>query len=791
MDDNELMVYHMQNLSLEIRSRFTSDMGFVADYLNEGSFVRRKGQAIVHMEALCDMMEAVTGDTRFTEQANKLLEKKKGKKIISLSKKKKNSVTVKGKKAGSAKLTAKIKVGKKTYKKTCTVKVKKASDKTTPTPSTGGTGATPTPSTGGTNVTPPASDGPTATPTAGGGLRKLDDSYKTVTAPKQVDPNTLPTTPPSPAVDPETAVVYDEDFEGLEVGTKKSACDTTEECPDGISRFILRSSAADNNTDKDYLEVIDAKDVPESTNSAYKPRTGKVLKCYRDANSKEWQGPMLNLKGKLEAGATYEVSVWAYSPTSALNFNEQVKATEFTDETYAYMPDRLTETRWTCKGVWKQFKANITVPDDMYFYGFYFQSDDTSKGEIYVDDMKITKKEATSSDKSIASLKDVYKDVFPIVAAGTGSDAILGDKGIEFITNQYNAITPGNEMKPESIMGKKEMTEITVEEAKAKGFYIPEGYEQDEDNKNSKGEIVFPDLDLEMIDKILEVCHEKGLKLRGHTLCWHAQMPTYFFQKAWRPTASKKYNTSKENMDRRLEYFVKSTLEHIVKKDLELAGNDKSKCVLYAYDAVNEYLHSKGAQGTYFHTIYNTLDPEAGTGVTLRPSFVKDTFKWAHEILEKYDRKDVKMFYNDFNCYQCPEEIVHLIDFINEDGQICDGIGMQSHLTTGDPAHSADVYAQALECFRVNMPEMEIQVTELDATLNGKTDQDQAAYYDQIFGSLLQSKKKGAKITGITIWSLHDGVSWRASGKPCLFSGLFAPKSAFYTVIDAKKRYWD
>lgn len=82
VDDNELMVYHMHNLPLEIRSRFTSDMGFVADYLNEGSFVRRKGQAIVHMEALCDMMEAVTGDTRFTEQANKLLEKKKGKKIM-------------------------------------------------------------------------------------------------------------------------------------------------------------------------------------------------------------------------------------------------------------------------------------------------------------------------------------------------------------------------------------------------------------------------------------------------------------------------------------------------------------------------------------------------------------------------------------------------------------------------------------------------------------------------------------------------------------------------------------
>lgn len=715
----------------------------------------------------------------------------KSKKIASLSKKKKNSVTIKGKKAGSTTLTAKIKVGKKTYKKTCKVKVT-AVAKVNPTPK-GGTTSTTTPTPTNNNVTSTPTNNATPTPTGDDTtptLRPLDTSYLSATAPKALDVNTMPTTPPSPAVDPATAVVYDETFEDLEVGTKKSACDTTEECPDGISRFILRSSSADNDTAEDYLEVVDAKDVPESTNSNYQPRSGKVLKCYRAANSKDWQGPMLNLKGQLEAGATYNVRLWAYSPTSQLNFNEQVKATEFTDETYAYMPDRLTESRWLCKGVWKEFNANITVPDDMYFYGFYLQSDDGSKGEIYVDDVKITKVGATSSDKSIASLKDTYSDVFPIVGVGTGSDALLGDKGIEFITNQYNAVTPGNEMKPESIMGKKEMTEITLEEAKEKGFYIPEGFAEDEDNKNKDGNVVVPDLDFDMIDRILETCHEKGLKLRGHTLCWHAQMPTYFFQKAWRTTASKKYNTTKENMDRRLEYFVKSTMEHVVKKDLELAGNDKSKCVLYAYDAVNEYLHSKGAQGTYFHTIYNTADDSVKTGVTLRPSFVKDTFTWAHEVLVKYGREDVKLFYNDYNTYDIPEEIVHLIDFINEDGQVCDGVGMQSHLGVADDFCSADKYAQTLECFRLNMPKMEVQVTELDAGLNGKTDQDQAVYYDQIIGSLLQNKQKGGNITGLVIWSLYDGVSWRASNNPCLFSGLFAPKSAFYAFVDAKKRYW-
>lgn len=79
---------------------------------------------------------------------------KKGKKVVTLSKKAKKSVKIKGKKAGKAKLTAKIKVGKKTYKKKCTITVKKAATKNTPTPTPpGGNKATPTPP-GGNNATP-------------------------------------------------------------------------------------------------------------------------------------------------------------------------------------------------------------------------------------------------------------------------------------------------------------------------------------------------------------------------------------------------------------------------------------------------------------------------------------------------------------------------------------------------------------------------------------------------------------------------------------------------------------
>lgn len=51
----------MNNLSPETRSRFTNDIAFVADYLNEGNFEKRRGQEIAHLEALCDLMEALTG----------------------------------------------------------------------------------------------------------------------------------------------------------------------------------------------------------------------------------------------------------------------------------------------------------------------------------------------------------------------------------------------------------------------------------------------------------------------------------------------------------------------------------------------------------------------------------------------------------------------------------------------------------------------------------------------------------------------------------------------------------
>ena len=82
VDDVKLEVYHMNNLPAEVRNRFTSDLGFVVDYLNEGNFESRKKQKIIHVEALCEMMEALTEDTRFTDLVEELLAKQEEEKEI-------------------------------------------------------------------------------------------------------------------------------------------------------------------------------------------------------------------------------------------------------------------------------------------------------------------------------------------------------------------------------------------------------------------------------------------------------------------------------------------------------------------------------------------------------------------------------------------------------------------------------------------------------------------------------------------------------------------------------------
>ncbi|MCH5266672.1 MAG: endo-1,4-beta-xylanase, partial [Lachnospiraceae bacterium] len=710
------------------------------------------------------------------------------KKIAKITKKKNNFVKVKGLKKGNTTLTAKVKVGKKTYKLKTTVNVTKATMTPKPNPTATAT-ATATNSGGGngggnnggsngdTNTPTPTPATPSPTPT----LRPLT-SVSPVEVPKQ-DADVFPTTPPNPTVDPAKKDTFSADFENQTVGDNITGIDVPEDADEDSDEYESYFDYGD-------IEGVTLRRGATAGDSITVASGGhdsdKCIVIHR--KEKSWQGALVDLTNGTEPGCKYTFTAWVKcaDATATVMMSYQLKATEDTKEEYDNLVIKSNLSEWT------KIEQEISIPDDKYSYGVYFE---TSGGtaDIYLDDITLTQTTVTNPDKTITSLKDTYGTIFDIVGVGAGTASLFGPNGSEFIVDQYNAYTPGNEMKPDAIMGSS-LTTITVEAAKEQGYIIPDDYTKYDDNRknttDNSGDFIVPKLDFTTVDQIMKECHEKGLKLRGHTLVWHEQTPSSFFQQNYRTSNSATYNTTQEVMDVRLEFYIRNVLEHVL-------SSEYADC-LYGYDVVNEYLHSANAASekkTYWGSIYGTPTSGVKSGVTLRPSYVKKAFELADEMLKKHNRKDVKLFYNDYNCYQYPDDVVHLTDFINEDGKICDGIGMQSHLDISQTFHSANNYATALEFFRVNAADLEIHITELDATMvsnedNPLTDRDQAAYYDQIMNAILTNKKNGGNITGLVIWSLYDGVSWRAQKYPCIFSGLYAPKSAFYAVIDAKARYW-
>ena len=319
---------------------------------------------------------------------------------------------------------------------------------------------------------------------------------------------------------------------------------------------------------------------------------------------------------------------------------------------------------------------------------------------------------------------------------------------LNLIKQRYNSITLENEMKPDALLGSSPNL-ISVAEAKSLGYYIPSNYT----------EATVPKINFSTMDKVLKIAYDNGLGVRGHTLVWHGQTPSWLFKTGYNNSAG---YVNQSVMNARMEFYIKSVMNHVY--------TSQYGSVVYAWDVVNEYLHSPAESG--WVKIYGN--------VSTSPQFVKDAFRYASETLSYFKLTDkVSLFYNDYNEYMEADNIVKMINFINAEKKICNGVGGQAHLASTFP--SASYFKQAYSKF-VNAG-FEIQITEFDA--GAKSEQEQAAYVYDVMKSVNELKKAGGKITGFTWWGLSDDVSWRRENSPLLHSNLNTPKASYYRTLDA------
>ena len=135
-----------------------------------------------------------------------------------------------------------------------------------------------------------------------------------------------------------------------------------------------------------------------------------------------------------------------------------------------------------------------------------------------------------------------------------------------------------------------------------------------------------------------------------------------------------------------------------------------------------------------------------------------------------------------------------MINYINAEKKICDGVGMQSHLGVKFPSVSS--YLQTVEAFldegfEVQITELDIGVDPEDAT---QTIEMQAEYVSQMTEGLIDIQERKGGITGMTWWGLCDEVSWRGgyssdgNSHPLLFDKtMYDTKPAYDSFVAAFK----
>lgn len=422
-----------------------------------------------------------------------------------------------------------------------------------------------------------------------------------------------------------------------------------------------------------------------------------------------------------------------------------------------------------------------------------------------VDDAEIAEGEAkdeeTENDDEAVILKDgVEKELECFVGTAITSQE-LGDAQIwTLITTHFNAVTLGNELKPDCMFGYSNDRCPGTEEVDLNGETI-----------------VVPMLDYSRSEKILDRLvkwnsdhPDNMIKARGHVLVWHSQTPEWFFHEDY--DKNKDY-VDAETMNKRLEWYIKTMLTHYTGED------SKYKDVFYGWDVVNEAVSD--ATGTYRSDSENSEEPLSNDThgsnsswwhVYQSNEYIINAFIYAN----KYAPASLELYYNDYNeCMSNKQKgIIELLKAIKEkegapgEGTRIDAMGMQGHYQMGSPSmyeFEMAIRAYAAVVGNVQITEMDMKASDgYDGSVEAKEEEfeKQAQRYNTLYWAMKSANKEdNINITGLTFWGTTDRYSWLQSRSnvgggntvglpecPLLFDEMYHPKPAFYVFAGEENK---
>jgi endo-1,4-beta-xylanase len=274
-------------------------------------------------------------------------------------------------------------------------------------------------------------------------------------------------------------------------------------------------------------------------------------------------------------------------------------------------------------------------------------------------------------------------------------------------------------------------------------------------------------------DKLIEFASRHSQLVRGHNLCWHEQLPSWF-----------------------ASYATKANAQALLTQHIQtVAGRYAGR--IHSWDVVNEAVHppDNRPDGLRKSPWLDLIGPE----------YIELAFTTA----AKADPQ-AKLTYNDYDIELDTAEqaakrgaVLQLVRRLHARGIPIHAIGIQSHLQATGPRPGAGVLTLIREAAKMGL---EVYITEMDvnthALAGGPEAQDTAVAH--VYESYLDLVLPEPNVKAVLTWGITDARTWLNQSKqpwalrpdgarqrPLPFGDQYAPAPAFFAMrsaIDAARQ---
>jgi len=294
--------------------------------------------------------------------------------------------------------------------------------------------------------------------------------------------------------------------------------------------------------------------------------------------------------------------------------------------------------------------------------------------------------------------------------------------------------------------------------AKEHSFVTPENEMKWDQIEPTRGSFTFT-----AADQIVTFAMQNGMKIKGHTLVWHKQLPT------WVTSLTTAADVRKAMVD-----HINGVMNHF-----------KGKVTVW--DVVNEAFITDGKTGDGNPRLRDSV-----FSTVIGSTFIDEAFMAARAA-----DKDALLVYNEFaneGLSDKSNSVYNMVKDMKMRGIPIDGVGLQMHIGYNTNPSAADVAANMQRLADLGL---KVFISEMDVnSCAGYSDaQEKAQYHDMVAACVAQPACQA-----VTVWGITDKYTWldinnnSSSAAGCatgvlpsalLWDTNYGKKSAYTGVMDA------